>query len=835
MIEKPIRQTSIAIATVAVVLASIPSLATATTSSQLAGMAVTQRFNASEASKSSYAANWSKLGWAAEKGIEETAGWGPAAGYPTVNGAFNTATITDTGAGIAAVVTLTEPPIGKDYYFSLWLDATGSSATRTGYELRFTEEGTFGPYYKVTLSKWQSGTQTVLESQLNYNFQTKPLALVDEGSTVSVWTKTGSEFSKVMSVSDSTFASGNGGIEGAGNLTRLQDFKVGSLLEPIETTNEAIKGLALIDSFGTNESPLSGGAKWSALSWANGSSGHNTGHVSGGWAPYDAYPTINGAYWNSATFADTGAGTGVAVTLAAKPENLSRYFSLWLAMPAPASTRSGYELRFTETSSGIYEVSLLKWVSGTKTALNSKSNYSFATNRDLALVEREGTVSVWTNPTGEGYTQILTAKDSTFTSGYSGVEGSGNITRLKNFKAGHLPPLLSPSILTNPVLSLDPPLQAVPETTTNGTWTSEVASYTYKWLRCKTEKEEGKEFEICSYIFGANAATYTPEKADVGYKLKAEVTATNMGGAVAALSKPTNIVEPIGEIKEYSLAGKGPTVVAPGSDGNLWVGAYEDILRISPTGKVTGEYTVPVEAYINDMVTGPDKNIWYTAEDGYLKNDYIIRLSPVSLEQTVYKLPEQPSFPWTLASGPDGNLWYVGNYSEKIGKVTTSGTVTQYPAPSGNCLDDITAGPDGKLWLTDSSSDVICSLTTSGTFTEYSLPAKSDPDSIIAGPDGKLWFTNFGTDKIGRITTSGSITETKLPTGSDPNSIAVGADGSLWFTEYGTSMIGRITTAGVVGGYAIPGGGKPRSIVSGPDSRLWFVTFGSESLGRIVP
>ena len=58
------------------------------------------------------------------------------------------------------------------------------------------------------------------------------------------------------------------------------------------TTNESLEGLAVLDSFGTNESPLSGGGNWSALSWANGTSGHNTGRISGGWGPSDAYPVI---------------------------------------------------------------------------------------------------------------------------------------------------------------------------------------------------------------------------------------------------------------------------------------------------------------------------------------------------------------------------------------------------------------------------------------------------------------------------------------------------------------------------------------------------------------
>jgi hypothetical protein len=144
-------------------------------------------------------------------------------------------------------------------------------------------------------------------------------------------------------------------------------------------------------------------------------------------------------YWQKTSFADTGAGDSVAATLTTNPQNTSRYFSLWLNMPNPGSARSGYQLKFLETSSGVYTVTLAKWASGTETVLASKTSYSFATKSQLALVDKLGTVSAWTK-TGSEYTQLLSASDSTYTSGYTGIEGSGNITRLTDFKGGPLAP-----------------------------------------------------------------------------------------------------------------------------------------------------------------------------------------------------------------------------------------------------------------------------------------------------------------------------------------------------------------------------------------------------------
>jgi len=92
--------------------------------------------------------------------------------------------------------------------------------------------------------------------------------------------------------------------------------------------------------------------------------------------------------------------------------------------------------------------------------------------------------------------------------------------------------------------------------------------------------------------------------------------------------------------------------------------------------------------------------------------------------------------------------------------------------PSG-----ITAGPDGNLWFTEIDASKIGRITPSGTITEFPTPtAHSAPAGITAGPDGNLWFTEFEEgDNIGRITTSGTITEFPIPTAnSAPFGITAG-------------------------------------------------------------
>ena len=202
---------------------------------------------------------------------------------------------------------------------------------------------------------------------------------------------------------------------------------------------EGLGRLTTLDTFGTAESPLSDGGRFSKLSWAS-----NTGLVagsgtSGGWAPSTGYPVVSGAYWNPASFSDAGRGVAVAATLSASAELANRWFSLWCDMSEPGSAQSGYELRFTysgvEEEEDLYTVTLTKWVSGTRTVLATARSYVLARESSFALVDKGGRVYAWTD-TGSGYRVLLRASDTAFSRGNVGIEGAGNITRVRSFRAG---------------------------------------------------------------------------------------------------------------------------------------------------------------------------------------------------------------------------------------------------------------------------------------------------------------------------------------------------------------------------------------------------------------
>ncbi len=76
--------------------------------------------------------------------------------------------------------------------------------------------------------------------------------------------------------------------------------------------------------------------------------------------------------------------------------------------------------------------------------------------------------------------------------------------------------------------------------TSNGTWTNNPTSYSYHWNRCDTSGSS------CSQISGATSHSYLVGGADVGFTLRAVVTANNSVGSSSATSAQTAVVRSAG-------------------------------------------------------------------------------------------------------------------------------------------------------------------------------------------------------------------------------------------------------------------------------------------------
>jgi hypothetical protein len=100
----------------------------------------------------------------------------------------------------------------------------------------------------------------------------------------------------------------------------------------------------------------------------------------------------------------------------------------------------------------------------------------------------------------------------------------------------------------------------------------------------------------------------------------------------------------------------------------------------------------------------------------------------------------------------DGALWFSEDgVTSRIGRITTSGAFTEYATPASvSSPQSIATGPDGALWFTEDHGNNIGRITTAGVINEFAIPTGiSDPFGITVGPDGALWFAESNSSKIG--------------------------------------------------------------------------------------
>ena len=97
-----------------------------------------------------------------------------------------------------------------------------------------------------------------------------------------------------------------------------------------------------------------------------------------------------------------------------------------------------------------------------------------------------------------------------------------------------------PTNTTQPVISGTPTIGST-LTATQGAWTGSPTSFAFQWVRCPSSGglPDGSD---CAAVGGATTQAYVVSAADVGFRLRVRVTATNADGSATAASNATTLV-----------------------------------------------------------------------------------------------------------------------------------------------------------------------------------------------------------------------------------------------------------------------------------------------------
>lgn len=196
--------------------------------------------------------------------------------------------------------------------------------------------------------------------------------------------------------------------------------------------------------------------------------------------------------------------------------------------------------------------------------------------------------------------------------------------------------------------------------------------------------------------------------------------------------------------------------------------------------------------------------------------------------------------PYSMAAGPDGNLYVTDIYNYKIRKVTPEGLVSTFagcdsgyvngPVKSSasakmaefGFLRAIGIAKDGTMFVFDFSVSKIRKISTAGIVSDYAGSTRGDQDGsastakfadvegIAVADDGTLYVADELNNKIKKITTDGTVTTIAGSTRGDkdgpaltakfyfPVDVKIAADGSLYITDAGNSHIRKLSTTGIV-------------------------------------
>ena len=686
--------------------------------------------------------NWSLSSY----GNGEVSGslWGsPFQGYGSPSGwvgnYWNASKFTDSGNGDAAQVTLTNPP-GNGQYTCLWLNmptAPTGAGTFSGYEVYIVGTATAG-YYGMYLVKWTNGAGTNLWSGGVYlnaaHSGGSTIALVRAQGWISIYAGTdGTNFSGIYGVQDggTSYNSGYAGLQGYGGNWTVDNFKAGALT-PIG--GGTLNGTTLANTPVTD--PLNSATKSSG--WANlttGSSWKGPSPIPSGGAPLTTYGgagsfttsgwkpacygSASGDYWNSSLSAAGGSMVSM-VTDNLSSDITDRYVSLWAGMPSPGGSsqttaQQGYQLVWIDTAStAVWQVRLVKWVNGNPTVLAQNNSVSVPVNTSFALVvdKSSGTVSGWWN-TGSTFTQIpgITANDTTYQSGYAGLEGSGCDPYLRNFTAASLATGGSglSSVYYNPApITPNDSGGGIAAETTYGATANSSGQYGALWAAMPSPGSTQSGYELSWTNTSGSNYQFAINKWVNGVETQIGSTWTATSSSFAAGDKVALVVDG-STVKAYiSHAGGAFLQIASiGGNDSTFSSGYSGIEGNNPNGFFSNFSTGPLTT--NPGVVGHGWELTRTvgADDGsdWTPGELVTVSNGVNNANTIWQLT-------TPKSIPDGGIIFgqtpFGFTQQFTDTKIPAGTIM--PMAIGNGSGSATAeanqAPEGYLYADGSAYSV---------------------------------------------------------------------------------------------------------------------------------
>jgi uncharacterized delta-60 repeat protein len=305
---------------------------------------------------------------------------------------------------------------------------------------------------------------------------------------------------------------------------------------------------------------------------------------------------------------------------------------------------------------------------------------------------------------------------------------------------------------------------------------------------------EGLGFITVQGNFSGNANT----EYRIEFFANSQVDPSGFGEGKTFLGVQTVTTDDAGHARIYAtfppLAPVGQFVIASatapdGSTSEFSAPITMDSLRVPNIGLRPILVPTPV-SQVTTVITGPDGNVYFTEQltnkigrlnmalinDTDPNNDISEFQIPTTLPPSAFN-PTGSTRPIAQAFDENGNLWFAELFGNAIGKFDlATQMITEFPLTVPNSQPGgMTLGPDGNIWFNENTTNRI------GFF---------DPDVIDpANPAAAIRYLQIPTS----VPPTAPPPVGDNPSGSSqPRFIRPGPDGNIWFTEFAANKVGRI-------------------------------------------
>ncbi len=218
----------------------------------------------------------------------------------------------------------------------------------------------------------------------------------------------------------------------------------------------------------------------------------------------------------------------------------------------------------------------------------------------------------------------------------------------------------------------------------SGTWSESPLRYGYQWERCDSSGSN------CVVIGGAINREYKPTSADLAKTLRARVTATNSGGAVASTTPVSAAVTSSGftepqQLSTFGSAGTGngqlnnPWGIARDANGNVWVAdtgnnRVEEFNSEGSFVRVAGTSGSGILQAPEDVTTDSAGNAWVTDTQKSRVVEFNASGVYVRAFGTAGTGNGQFNMPWGITVDSANHVWVVDAGNDRVQEFTTEGT-----------------------------------------------------------------------------------------------------------------------------------------------------------------